>query len=129
MQIAVVGSPFSAAASASRIVQPVQAWRVVGLLRTEARFDAAHGGAALTELVGRDEEVALLKRHWQWARGGEGQVVLLSGETGIGKSRLTQVLRKKAFDANGVEAPMPQRVIHVRGGEWTPGPAPEAGRA
>jgi class 3 adenylate cyclase/tetratricopeptide (TPR) repeat protein len=76
------------------IVQPVQAWRVVGLLRTEARFDAAHGGAALTELVGRAEEVALLKRRWQWARGGEGQVVLLSGEPGIGKSRLTQVLRE-----------------------------------
>jgi class 3 adenylate cyclase len=76
------------------IVRPVQAWRVVGLRRTEARFDAAHGDAALTELVGRDEEVALLKRHWQWARSGEGQVVLLGGEPGVGKSRLTQVLRE-----------------------------------
>ena len=80
------------------IVQPVQAWRVDGVLRTEGRFDAAHGGAVLTELVGREEEVALLLRHWQWARAGEGQVVLLSGEPGIGKSRLTQVLRERVKD-------------------------------
>ncbi len=77
------------------IVQPVRAWRVHAVLRTEGRFDAAHGGVALTALVGRDEEVALLLRHWHWARSGEGQVVLLSGEPGIGKSRLTQVLRER----------------------------------
>jgi class 3 adenylate cyclase len=75
------------------IVEPVRAWRVQGVLRAEGRFDAAHGSAALTDLVGRKEEVALLVRHWHVARSGEGQVVLLSGEPGIGKSRLTQVLR------------------------------------
>ena len=80
------------------IVQPVPAWRVDGVLRTEARFDAAHGSAVLTELVGREEEVGLLLRHWEWARSGEGQVVLLSGEPGIGKSRLTQVLRERVKD-------------------------------
>jgi class 3 adenylate cyclase len=80
------------------IVQPVHAWRVDAVLRTEARFDSVHGGAVLTELVGREEEVALLLRHWQWARGGEGQVVLLSGEPGIGKSRLTQALRERVKD-------------------------------
>ena len=77
------------------IVQPVQAWRVQGVHRGEGRFDAAHSGLALTALVGRDEEVAMLLRRWAWARGGEGQVVLLSGEPGIGKSRLTQVLREQ----------------------------------
>ena len=62
---------------------------------TESRFDAARGGVALTPFVGRDEEVALLLRRWQQARDGEGQVVLVSGEAGIGKSRLTQVLREQ----------------------------------
>lgn len=77
------------------IVQPVHAWRVHAVLRSAGRFDAAHGEVTLTALVGRDEEVALLLRHWHWARSGEGQVVLLSGEPGIGKSRLTQVLRER----------------------------------
>jgi class 3 adenylate cyclase/tetratricopeptide (TPR) repeat protein len=77
------------------IVQPVQAWRVQAVLRGEGRFDAAHSGLALTALVGRDEEVAILQSRWAWARGGQGQVVLLSGEPGIGKSRLTQVLREE----------------------------------
>jgi class 3 adenylate cyclase/tetratricopeptide (TPR) repeat protein len=77
------------------IVTPVRAWRVQGVLRTEDRFAATHSGRTLTALVGRDEEVALLLRHWNWARSGEGQVVLLSGEPGIGKSRLTQVLRDR----------------------------------
>lgn len=77
------------------IVAPVRAWRVQAVLKTAGRFDAAHGGVALTALVGRDEEVALLLRHWQLACSGQGQVVLLSGEPGIGKSRLTQVLRKR----------------------------------
>jgi class 3 adenylate cyclase/tetratricopeptide (TPR) repeat protein len=75
------------------IVAPVRAWRVQAVLRTEGRFDAAHGDVTLTAFVGRDEEVAQLLRHWHRARSGEGQVVLLSGEPGIGKSRLTQVLR------------------------------------
>ncbi len=77
------------------IVAPMRAWRVQAVLRTEGRFDAAHGDdVTLTALVGRDEEVAQLLRHWHRARSGEGQVVLLGGEPGIGKSRLTQVLRE-----------------------------------
>jgi len=77
------------------IVQPVQAWRVHAVRRTEGRFDAARGGRTLTALVGRNEEVEQLLRHWHSARRGKGRVVLLSGEPGIGKSRLTQVLRER----------------------------------
>jgi class 3 adenylate cyclase/tetratricopeptide (TPR) repeat protein len=77
------------------IAQPVRAWRAHAVHRPEGRFEAAHAGDALTPLVGRQEEVALLLRRWRQACNGEGQVVLISGEPGIGKSRLTQVLREQ----------------------------------
>src|SRR5262249_39952465 len=57
----------------------------------ESRFEAMHAGG-LTELVGREEELELLLRRWSKIKTGEGQVVLLSGEAGIGKSRLTAAL-------------------------------------
>ena len=60
----------------------------------ESRFEALHG-AGLTTLVGREEELELLMRRWSRAKTGEGQVVLLSGEAGIGKSRLTAALLEK----------------------------------
>ena len=62
------------------IAQPVRVWRVHAVHRPEGRFEAAHDGVALTPLVGREEEVALLLRRWQQARDGEGQVVLVGGE-------------------------------------------------
>ena len=71
--------------------QPVRAWRVVGESRIEDRFEALHG-LRLPPLVGRDQERALLLDRWRLAKGGEGQVVLLSGEAGIGKSRLVREL-------------------------------------
>ena len=58
---------------------------------------------ALTPLVGRDEEVDLLLRRWSQAQDGEGQVVLLGGEPGIGKSRILSVLRER-LEAQGVQA-------------------------
>jgi len=66
---------------------PIAVWRVKGTARTESRFDALHG-AGLTEFVGRAHEIGLLIDRWHEARDGEGQVVLISGEAGIGKSRI-----------------------------------------
>jgi class 3 adenylate cyclase len=66
----------------------VRAWAALRLASAESRFDALHTGG-LTPLVGREEEMELLLRRWSKAKGGEGQVVLLSGEAGIGKSRIT----------------------------------------
>ena len=85
------------------IAEPVHAWRVERPLVTESRFDANRGGNTLTPLVGRDEELDLLLRRWSHARDGEGQVVLLSGEPGIGKSRILNALQQR-LDAQGVQA-------------------------
>jgi class 3 adenylate cyclase/predicted ATPase len=71
--------------------------RVFAALRpssVESRFEALHT-SGLTPLVGREEELELLLRRWSKAEPGEGQVVLLSGEAGIGKSRLTAALLEK----------------------------------
>jgi class 3 adenylate cyclase len=85
------------------IAEPVHAWRVARALVTESRFDASRGGGALTPLVGREGEVDLLLERWSQAQDGEGQVVLLSGEPGIGKSRILKALRER-LDAQGVQA-------------------------
>jgi class 3 adenylate cyclase len=69
---------------------PVAAARVLRESAAESRFEALR--AVRTPLVGRDEELALLERRWQQANTGEGSVVLVSGEPGIGKSRLAQTL-------------------------------------
>ena len=70
---------------------------------TESRFDANRGRGALTPLVGREEELDLLLRRWSQAKDGEGQVVLLSGEPGIGKSRILSALRQR-LEVQGVQA-------------------------
>ena len=73
---------------------PIQTWRVLGALLTDSPFEARHQLDQMTPLVGREEELDLLLRRWQQAKAGEGQVVMLEGEPGIGKSHLTQALRK-----------------------------------
>ena len=72
----------------------VRAWAALRPSSVESRFDAFHT-SGLTELVGREEELELLLRRWSKAKTGEGQVVLLSGEAGIGKSRLTAALLER----------------------------------
>src|SRR5246500_4171461 len=69
---------------------PQPAWRVIGESGMLSRFEALRSGE--TPLVGRDEELELLVRRWEQAKTGEGRVVLISGEPGIGKSRLTAAL-------------------------------------
>src|SRR6516165_882997 len=70
------------------IAGPVRAWAVLQASSVASRFEALHP-TGLTALVGREEEFESLRRRWLKATDGEGQVVLLSGEAGIGKSRLT----------------------------------------
>jgi class 3 adenylate cyclase/predicted ATPase len=74
--------------------EPQRAWRVVGESGLLSRFEALRA-AFLTPLVGREEEIDLLQRRWRRAVSGEGQVVLISGEPGIGKSRLAAALRER----------------------------------
>ena len=76
------------------IAGPVRAWAALRTSLVESRFEALHT-TGLTALVGREEESELLLRRWARAKGGEGQVVLLSGEPGIGKSRLTAALLER----------------------------------
>jgi predicted ATPase len=76
------------------LVEPVPAWRVLRPSIVASRFEALRG-AALTRLVGRDEEIDLLLRRWARAKAGDGQVVLISGEPGIGKSRITAALEER----------------------------------
>jgi class 3 adenylate cyclase/predicted ATPase len=73
------------------IARPVRAWAALRASSVASRFEALHA-SSLSALVGREEESELLLRRWRKAKSGEGQVVLLSGEAGIGKSRLTAAL-------------------------------------
>ncbi|MDI3561740.1 AAA family ATPase [Bradyrhizobium sp. Arg816] len=79
------------------VARPVQAWRVTGERLTESRFEALHPGGPFP-LIGREEEVNLLLRRWEQAKQGDGQVVLLCGEPGIGKSRIAEALIERIAD-------------------------------
>ena len=82
------------------IESQVRAWRVVRELATQSRFEA-RGASAFTGYVGREAELGMLTHRWVQATEGEGQLVLLSGEPGIGKSRavmrLTESIAEESF--------------------------------
>jgi class 3 adenylate cyclase/tetratricopeptide (TPR) repeat protein len=73
--------------------EPVPAWRVLSAREVESRFAATRTGSA-APLVGRQEEMGLLLRAWEGSSRGRGQVVLIQGEAGVGKSRLVEGLRE-----------------------------------
>jgi class 3 adenylate cyclase/predicted ATPase/ABC-type transport system involved in cytochrome c biogenesis ATPase subunit len=75
------------------VSEPIRAWQALRATGVEDRFDALR--ATDTALVGRGEELALLARRWRQAKGGEGRVVLIGGEAGIGKSRIVRALEER----------------------------------
>jgi class 3 adenylate cyclase/predicted ATPase len=74
--------------------EPIAAFVVQGEGSADGRFEALHG-QRVTPLIGRENELAMLVERWSWAKDGDGQVVLIAGEAGIGKSRLLRALREK----------------------------------
>ncbi len=85
--------------------RPVELFRIVRAKEGATRMDSV-GQAGLTPLVGRDQEVGLLVGRWELAQEGMGQVVLLIGEPGIGKSRLVHVLKERVRETSSGEAPL-----------------------
>jgi class 3 adenylate cyclase/predicted ATPase len=77
--------------------EPMHVWRVVGEAPAESRFEALHG-KRLTPLVGREHELGILLERWASAKEGDGQVVLISGEAGVGKSRIVRALHERLAD-------------------------------
>jgi hypothetical protein len=75
------------------IVQPIHAWAALRASTVECRFEALR--AITTSLVGRDQELALLMRRWEEAKAADGQIVLMSGEPGIGKSRIAEAIAER----------------------------------
>jgi TolB-like protein/class 3 adenylate cyclase/tetratricopeptide (TPR) repeat protein len=74
--------------------QPIRRWQVLGQSVVASRFEALRG-STLTPLVGRDEEIDLLLRRWARAKAGDGQIMLVCGEAGIGKSRITEAFEER----------------------------------
>jgi class 3 adenylate cyclase/predicted ATPase len=119
------------------VATPLQVYRVVGATAAQSRMEIA-AATGLTPLVGRDADVALLRDRWAQSRDGQGQVVLLGGEAGIGKSRLVEALsahvrgegarrmlfRCSPYHTHSAFFPVIahlQRLLH-----WHPDEAPEA---
>jgi len=77
--------------------EPTRRWQVLQESTVPSRFDALRG-PQLTRLVGRDEEIDLLLRRWERAKAGDSQIILISGEAGIGKSRITVAFEERLKD-------------------------------
>jgi len=84
------------------LTTPLEVYQVLGESGAQSRFEVAVR-TGLTPLIGREEEVELLRRRWERVTAGEGQVVLLSGEPGIGKSRLAQQLKDHVAQDGAVQ--------------------------
>lgn len=81
-----------------------RAWRIEGIRRVASSFVALRGHSGLTPLIGRGKEIGTLMDRWQLARDGLGQVVFLSGDPGVGKSRLlTEVVNRTGVDDSAVQ--------------------------
>ena len=78
---------------------PTRLWRVTGESGTRGRFDS-RTAKGLTPLVGRAEEIGLLQRRWDYAKEGDGQLILLSAPAGFGKSRITEAFREHLGDSS-----------------------------
>src|SRR5262245_10100768 len=78
------------------LAAPLQVYRILGESEAQSRLEVAET-SGFTPLVGRESEVALLLERWTQSQEGRGQVVLLRGEAGIGKSRLVEALRRRAM--------------------------------
>jgi class 3 adenylate cyclase/tetratricopeptide (TPR) repeat protein len=98
------------------IAAPTSAFAVVRERALESRFAARSGG--LTALVGREHELALLLERWRQASAGEGQVVLLSGEAGIGKSRVTRALIDAVAESAHVRISYQCSPYHTESALW-----------
>ncbi|MBV8851724.1 MAG: AAA family ATPase, partial [Methylobacteriaceae bacterium] len=89
------------AADLKGFAAPVECWNVLGASAVESRFEALRSRE--TPLIGRDEELELLERRWQQIKAGVGRVVLISGEAGLGKSRLISAFEQRIKDEDALE--------------------------
>ena len=96
---------------------PIQAWQVIGPGQAESRFEALHK-AGIVPMVGREQELALLLDRWQRAQEGEGQIVLLSGEAGIGKSRVVLALRERLREEQSLGMRLQCSPHHMHSALW-----------
>jgi class 3 adenylate cyclase/predicted ATPase len=94
------------------LAQPLELFQVLGISEARGPFEAA-GPAGLTPLTGRDHEISLLKDRWEQIQEGMGQVVLLVGEPGLGKSRLVHTLKEHVL-GQAVEGEVDAPVIEWR---------------
>ena len=100
------------------IAEPVHAWQVVAVGRAASRF-AARGAEHLTPLIGREQEIGLLLNRWRLARENEGQVVLLNGEPGTGKSRILSGLRENLENERAFATTFQCSPYHINSAFWS----------
>jgi hypothetical protein len=91
--------------------EPIRHWQVLGESVVASCFEALRG-SKLTRLIGRDEEIDLLLRRWARAKAGNGQIILVSGEPGIGKSRIVAAFEQRMYAERISACAMSARSYH-----------------